>query len=93
MNVTFIFYLLVNKLKPEISDEEPLYDSVASDDDYAYTDKISPEREPLVSNGAQSSDKASEDDLRRNLSSSQATINRLQSEIKLLQDTVITIRF
>ncbi|KAK6637980.1 hypothetical protein RUM44_008404 [Polyplax serrata] len=78
----------LNKLKPEISDEEPLYDSVASDDDYAYTDKISPEREPLVSNGAQSSDKASEDDLRRNLSSSQATINRLQSEIKLLQDTV-----
>lgn len=30
----------VNKMKANVSDEEPLYDSVASDDDYAIAEEM-----------------------------------------------------
>lgn len=80
--------LLNNKQRSEISDDEPLYDSVASDDDYGYIEKISSDRSVNnVTNGLPC-DKASEEELRKSLTSSQATITRLQSEIKHLQDTV-----
>lgn len=84
--------LLTNRLRSEISDEEPLYDSVASDEDYSYIDKncIETSNAQNLNNTMTTPNEkdSSEVDLRRSLESSQATINRLQSEIKLLQDTV-----
>lgn len=66
-----------------------MYDSVASDEDYAYAEKgVSPERASFSLSNGLPNENASEDDLKKSLTSSQATINRLQSEIKLLQVTV-----
>lgn len=71
----------------KISDDEPLYDSVASDEDYAVLPPINQEKidNPLVSNIAQSS---AVDVLTKRLLQSDSTISDLKAEVRVLQSMV-----
>lgn len=63
---------------------------MASDEDYACAEKaaVDPSPPPVAVVLSQGEQDSTDGNLRRSLASSQATINRLQSEIRLLQDTV-----
>ncbi|XP_065214585.1 ARF GTPase-activating protein GIT2 [Planococcus citri] len=94
---------LLNKIKANIADEEPLYDSVASDDDYAIAEEMFDQSKDLVAKDASTPAQSPEEenssknnilegDLKSRLITSEIRISELVSQVVELQQKMDDIK-